>query len=76
MTINPPLTFEEAMELKEVYLDEPKGSVYGLSPYLEREAACGEFWSIGDACTIDLCVRYGKVYAHDPAVVAPTERSE
>jgi hypothetical protein len=75
-TPNPPLTFDEAMELKEVYLDEPKGTVYGLSPYLEREAACGEFWSMRDATIIDLAVRRGNVYAHDPAIHPPTPRKE
>jgi hypothetical protein len=75
-TSNPPLAFDEAMELREVYLDEPNGVSFGLSTYMERDAGCGEFWSIGDAVKIDLAVRRGHVYAHDPEVHPPTSRED
>lgn len=75
-TPNPPLTFEEAIALNELYLDEGKHVSCGLSPYMERDAGCGEFWSIGDATVIDFATRHGKVYAHDPEIHPPTPREE
>ena len=79
-TPNPPLTFGEAIEQPILYLD-----FRGIRVRSDDSSEQIEWmlvshdrgdWSIADAQKIDIAVRRGNVYAHDPALHPPTPRED
>jgi serine/threonine protein phosphatase PrpC len=74
-TPNPPLTFEEAMELDTVFADHRSLPIQDNCVFILRKDGLTN-WPADDLVWIDLVVRRGKVYALDPATHPPTPRED
>jgi hypothetical protein len=79
-TPNPALTFEEAIKEPMLYLDFSGMRVESDDSSEKIECMCVSHerasWPISEATKIDLAVRRGNVYAHDPALHPPTPRED
>jgi len=77
-TPNPPLTFEEAIELSDLWLVWPEKIKYGaFDVYNITKGGNPDWWHASVALYIDKCIQWGgKVYGDDPATHPPTPREE